>query len=138
MFDTMLDKITFVGVMLIWAAAPIWLIAGLNWGRALSYRLTESHLEIRYGGLRIRRIARSDITGVDRVELGHGLLRCLGLDFTAAVPWTIGGFMSTEAWLSRFCGTMVLLQRRRGRQVAITPTDADHFMAELWRGLGAR
>src|SRR6266702_546655 len=108
MFETISDKITFLGVILIWLLCPFWLLAGLNWGRLISYRLSESHLEIRYLGFRTRRIAFSDITGIDRFELGEGFFRCLGLYLrAAAMPWATGGFLSTESWLSRLCGTVV-------------------------------
>lgn len=137
MASTIFDALPYLGVVAIWLAGIAFFIAGGNWGRLISYRLTATHLEIRYAGIRVSWIAFSDITDIDRVDLGHGFFRCLGLDFTSPVPWSIRP-LDMEIWLSRFCGTMLVLQKRRGGRLAITPSDGDHFVAELWRGLGAR
>jgi len=131
----MTDILGYLAVILSGMAGVAFAIAGMNWGRLLSYRITEGHLVIRYAGLPFRKIALSDITGVERFELGPGLLRCVGLHLGGASPWATGGFLSTESWLSHLCGPVLLLKRRAGRQVAITPTAPESFIADLYAAM---
>ncbi|MCL4531882.1 MAG: hypothetical protein M1582_01605 [Actinobacteria bacterium] len=108
--------------------------AGILWVRLLSYRITQSHLELRLLGLPVRRVPLADISGAERYdERPQDWLPCLWFTFrTAWQPWVQGGFLGWERWGNSFCGPFVLIYRTHGRGIALTPRDPDAFIRDLW------
>lgn len=107
--------------------------AGLLWVRLLSYRITQSHLELLFLGLPVRRVRLSDITYAERFdERPQGGLPCLWFNISMIWrQWEWGSFLRWERWANTFCGPAVLLQRSRGRGIVLTPQDPDTFIRDL-------
>jgi hypothetical protein len=111
---------------------------GVLWIRLLSYRISPSHLELLLLGYRVRRVPLSDIVSAERIDdRGNSWISCLWSLVSGTVrPWKVGGFLSSERWGNKFCGPFVLVRRRRGRSIALTPADPNAFIRDLLAAAG--
>lgn len=123
--------------------AILWLGLGLAAGvlafvgsllsiRLLAYRITETHLELSFAGLTVRRIPVTDITGLEVYDRPTALLPSLLYYIAGAFqPWARGGFLFWERWGNRFTGPAVAVFRARGKGIVLTPADPEGFVNEL-------
>ncbi len=130
---------TLLGILLaiLWLGAwfalgVLGLIGGVLWIRLLSYRITETHLELSFAGLTMRKIPVSDITSIELYDRPTTLLPCVLYNVMGAFqPWKRGGFLFWEAGVIVSTGPAVAVFRARGRGIVLTPADPEGFVKQL-------
>ncbi len=105
------------------------LYLGANWIRLLSYEITSTYLELRIGNLVLRRVKLTDIQGA-RIRIIEGNLLQVAWFFAIAgrLDAEAGG---AERWGNRWTRTFVILRKRGGGRIAMTPADPEGFIAHL-------